>query len=228
MIYRLALSLLLIGTLTACDSSETSSETHTETQTEQKTESSTPAQSAQPPSAEAQNLLKTALNNTSTKLSSAHIEAELHTDKGLVPVEADAGKGTFEALIKRLDGKEAHHIIVGDKAVVSVDDGKTWQDDVEHSGQSMSVMLTFPFNPAAAALTKEPVSLVAEETIEGHKHTHLRVTTKDKPVDVWVTDLANVGPVVSRYQGVIEATDVSFDADISYSEHNQAVDIKLP
>lgn len=41
-------------------------------------------------------------------------------------------------------------------------------------------------------------------------------------------DLAKIGPVVSRYQGVIEATDVSFDADITYSDHNQPVEIKLP
>lgn len=228
------LSLLMISCLAACDSSETNSEqtaqsAETTTKTETTSSAAPATESAPPPSAEAQALLKTALANTSSKISSTHIVAKLKTGKNEIPIEADAGKGTFEAMINRIDGKEAHHIVVGDKSVVSLDGDKTWKPDAEHAGQNMSVMLTFVFNPTAAALASKPVSVIGEDTLADGKATHLRVhEAKGTPVDIWVSEVKGVGPVVSKYQGIVEATDVTLTADIEYTAHNEPVEIKLP
>ncbi|HEY9842674.1 MAG TPA: hypothetical protein V6D23_19575 [Candidatus Obscuribacterales bacterium] len=180
-------------------------------------------------SPEAKALLKQALKNTSA-LKTAHVEAILLAGQNRIPVHADLGIGTVDLTIERLDGITARHILVGEQEAFSTDGGKTWMPDEAHSGRTISMALTFVFTPTAALLGEEPITLVGPETKDGQESTHLRIEGGEgkSQVDIWVADAKDIGPVISRYQGVIGYNDMDLEASLEYTAFNEEVDIKIP
>ena len=177
--------------------------------------------------AEARTLLEKA-QATSAALTSYHASQTIGNPPAVI--EADLGVGAISVNVTRPDGTKWRHIVVGDREVVSTDEGVTWSPDEVHAGRNMSQMIAGPMQvmPKIFADPKAPVEFVAHEVVDGTQTAHIRFGIKDAPIDVWVADDPTVGPYIRRMTNILAMNDGDFLSDVKYSKLNVPVEIAIP
>ncbi len=212
-------SLLLLLLLSACSSKESSKEKEA---TKDTTSGATAAQPlAQSPKEELRDGLRSMLEVTTY-----HAEADLKIGDKDVKLVGNFAAGAVHLIIHRADGKIVQGVAVGDRAAISEDDGASWQRDDGSNTRNLSVLITEPLKHGLEIPDQGEVSFRGEEEIDGVKSKHFHVATTS-PIDVWICD----GPgrkVVRKLKTIVDATDVTVDATIVYSDWNTQMGIEMP
>lgn len=160
------------------------------------------------------------------EVTSYHAEAALKIGDKDVTLAGNFAPSSVHLMIHRADGKLVHGVAVGDRAAVSEDDGATWQRDDGSNTRNLSMLVTEPLKHGLEIPDQGEVTFQGEEEVDGVPSRHFHVATTN-PIDIWICD----GPgrkVVRKLKTVVEATDVTVDATILFSNWNVPVGIEMP